>query len=149
MHPKWKYVYWSAIFSLYGFMALSLNHFVEGSAATAAVTLGTLLCASGVSTFIEGKLHWGVFNIIRTPENQWKCLECGKTGTSRSDLRDMQHRLMFTCKDNDGVSGCGKKVYQCHTDKVKHQQIKRCLPCDKLYRGCTKEHGKICDDQAA
>ncbi len=140
MHPKWKYVYWFTALGLYGFMALSLNYLVEGPAATVVVTLGTLLCVSGVSTFIERKLRWGIFNIARTTENQWKCLECGKTAYYRSDLLNMRHRFMFTCDSNDEVPGCGQKVYQCHTDKVKHQQI------TGLYRGCTKEHKKICAD---
>ena len=83
--------------------------------------------------------------IIVTGAKRYKCGACGATDSSRANLETSAHRLMYTCEDNDDTAGCDNDVYQCHSDKEKHKQIKHCTPCFVDYRVCVGGHDD-CDN---
>ena len=137
MHPGWKYVYWFTVLGIYCLLMETLRYF---NTAFGDLTILAILCVTGAATAIEEMLPWQTQSIVRTAEKKWKCLACDTTTRSWRELQNRAHRFMYTCQDNDAMKGCGKRVYQCHSDKEKHSQVKRCKPCDVHYRGCSEEH---------
>ncbi len=75
-----------------------------------------------------------------TGNERYKCQACGSTDNAKSNLETDAHRFMFTCDGNDEVPGCKSDVYQCHSGKEKHNQIKYCSPCSRDYRVCVGGH---------
>ena len=64
IHQRWKYVYWFVISSLLGIIIEFFHLFERGAAGSIAVVF-TILCLSGVSTYIYKKLPWSLPFIIR------------------------------------------------------------------------------------
>ncbi len=140
LHSRWQYVYWLAVFGFCGFLIKIRGYFVQESITTTAVTFVTILGVSVIATYIYGKIHWGIWNIVRTPENKWKCLECGNISRYLFNLtRADGHEFLDTCKGNQELKGCGNKIFACDKDKVKHSQIKRSQSDGKRYLVCTRE----------
>lgn len=75
-----------------------------------------------------------------TGNERYKCNACESTDNTKSNLENDAHRFMFTCDGNDDIPGCKSDVYQCHSDKEKHNQIKYCSPCSQDYRVCVGGH---------
>ena len=142
IHPGWRYVFWFAVFGLYAFLIKIIKTyltFADEPIATTAAIVVTILSVSGIATYIEEKVQWGIWNIVRIAGNKWKCLQCGETSRYLSSLASRGHRFMYTCKGDEETRGCSKNVYQCHMDKVKHNQIRRSQPGGILYRVCSTE----------
>lgn len=69
MNPKWKYVYWFAVFSVYSLLLKICSALFQGLTAKIAIIALTTLCVSWGSTFICGKIRWWSWDISRVEED--------------------------------------------------------------------------------
>lgn len=141
LHPRWQYIYWILAFWLCVFLVKIRGYFAQEVVSITVVTFVIILGFSFILTYINNQIHWGMWNIINSENNEWECLECGETSIYLSNLANLQHRFMYTCKGDEECLGCGQKVYQCDGDKAKHSQIRRSAPYPngELYRICVRE----------
>ncbi len=63
MHPKWKYVYWLAVFSLYSLLLKTCPALFHRLTAKIAIIALTTLCVAWGSTFICEKIRWWSWDI--------------------------------------------------------------------------------------
>lgn len=59
VHQKWKYVYWSVMFSILT-IVIEVFHLLERSIADSWVAVFTIICLSGTSTYIYKKIPWRI-----------------------------------------------------------------------------------------
>ncbi len=133
---RWQYVYWITFLCFYILLVEGFRIFVAGPINTTVVTFVTILCVSLIATYIDKKImRWGIWNVVHTTENKWKCLQCGNTVQSKFDVVTPAHEIIRICiklPTDEALPGCGKSVSIC-TQNDHHVQTDK---NGKDYRVC-------------
>ena len=79
IRQKWKYVYWFAVFSTLAFV-IEAFHLFERGAAGILIAVVTILCLSGISTYIYKKIPWYIppFSCIEREKGTMNLTDKGK-----------------------------------------------------------------------
>ena len=141
LSARWQYVYWLAVFLVYGFLIKICHVVFQGPEATAIAIITILTCVSAIAVYIDKKIFWGRWNIVHIAGDQWKCLQCDETFQNQIHFMRERHRIKRVCdkRPEDGrLPGCGKLISSCnHQDHT----VTTCI-CNVGYRYCVEAYQK-------
>ena len=141
LSARWQYVYWFAVFGVYGFLLKICKVVFHGTDATVIAIVVTITCVSTIAVYIDKKIFWGHWNIVHIAGDQWKCLQCDETFQNQIHFMRERHRIERVCdkKPEDGrLPGCGKLISGCNRQD---HSVTTCI-CNVGYRYCVEAHQK-------